>query len=306
MKEVNHSRLRYFHEVLAHGTIRGAADALNTVPSVITRQIALLEEELGFPLFERHARGMLPTAGAIHLLDYWKACRAHHERLVEKLDQEKSLESGSVSLAVGEGVIDSLTTQVLAPFSRKHPGISFELNALPMSELLDAILQDKAHIAIAYNPPAEPDLQFVASALAPAKLLVRSQHPLALLAQPLGLRDIVQFPLALMPPTYGLGRLVESLEYAEHMRLEPVLRSNSIAACRQFVRSTDAVSFVGTGLASPGGERDGGLVECDIDHPLCRDAQLRLVVRKGRVLPHAAARMLEEINGGFPMFRGAA
>jgi DNA-binding transcriptional LysR family regulator len=63
-----HAGMRYFASVARYGSIRKAAEELHIVQSALSRQIHKLEQDLGVPLFERHARGVqLTSAGEIFL-----------------------------------------------------------------------------------------------------------------------------------------------------------------------------------------------------------------------------------------------
>lgn len=304
MRDINQKRLRYFREVLVHRSIRGAADALNTAPSVITRQVSLLEDELGVLLFERQARGMVPTDAASHVLDFWRSCQAHLERLDEQLKSLDTFDSGTVRIVASEGFIDGALTHVVAPFCAAHPKVSVQIDALPVNELVSAVAEDDAHIGIAYNPKAEKDLQFSASVAAPLKVLVRAGHPLAKTQGQLTLRQLAEYPLGLMPPNYGVGQLVEALSYAEHFSLQPSFQSNSVAALKTFVASTDGVTFIGAGIALASEIKTGTLKALDLAHPFSRKGKVRLIVRRGRPLSGAAAFILEDLRAKFEIFRG--
>jgi DNA-binding transcriptional LysR family regulator len=209
-----------------------------------------------------------------------------------------------VRIVASEGFVDGLLEQIVAPFCAAHPGLSVVLDALPVSDLVGALLEDAAHIGVAYNAPSDTRLEIVASAAAPAKVLVRKGHPLTRVAGPLRLRQILQYPLGLMPPGYGVGRLVELLEYAEHVKLRPSFTSNSVAGLKRFVRATDGVTLIGAGLAAAPEIKAGQLVALDLAHPLCRSAKVTLLARQGRPLSAAASRLRADIHGKFSVFNG--
>src|SRR5262245_54531678 len=101
-KSVIASSYRYFGAVAEAGSIRGASRSLGIAPSAVSRQIALLEDEMGAKLFERNGRSLkLSAAGEllVHgLLDIDRA----HENILANLDALRGLRSGKVRIATVE------------------------------------------------------------------------------------------------------------------------------------------------------------------------------------------------------------
>ncbi len=58
---IDWDKLRTFHAAAETGSLTAAAEKVGLSQSAVSRQIAALEDDLGVPLFHRHARGLILT-----------------------------------------------------------------------------------------------------------------------------------------------------------------------------------------------------------------------------------------------------
>ncbi|WP_442838759.1 LysR family transcriptional regulator [Acinetobacter baumannii] len=294
MHDLNQRRMRYFFEVWRNKSIRGAAEVLNTAPSVITRQIKLLEEEVGARLFDRKSRGVEPTEAALLLLEYWHGCKTQQENFEEKLRSLKGLEDGNIRIALSEGFIDIFHNKVLGNFSQKYPGIKIFLDILPANSVISEVAKGKAHLGIVYNPSYRDDVSYIASCKQPIKLLLKPDHPLTTLSEPLSLNDIVKFPIAIMPNDYGIGQALNLVFGLENIILNPTLTTNSLSALRHYVLNTNGVTFIGE-FSAFSDIISGKLTTLSIDNNILNNIHGRLIVKKLSTISPSAQELINWI-----------
>ncbi|AOK32486.1 LysR family transcriptional regulator [Burkholderia singularis] len=298
--QVNLSRLRYFQAILEHGSIRSAAERLNTAPSVVSRQLHLLESEIGTPLFDRRHHGMIATEAADLLLEYAHTYRIGLEQFHESLHGELR---GRIEIALTIGYVESLMDSVVADFLNRHPHVSIELNVRTANGVVDDVVRKRAHIGLTYNPSLPPGIRECLSVSHPTFLAVAPDHPLTRHNGPLEMRDAVRYPLAMMPaPHFGVGQIVYTVAHAENIPLAPRFVTNSPAALRRFVRSGDGVAFL-THLLIADDLDEGKIIALRMRNPLFNSPCGKVIVHGERPLPRAAAEILTHIQRDLPSFK---
>ncbi|MBR8293067.1 LysR family transcriptional regulator [Burkholderia cenocepacia] len=295
------SRIVYFYEAVRCGTIRAAADWLDVAPSAVSRQIGLLEKELDATLVERHARGVTPTEAGRCVIEYFREQLAHRDDLISRLQELRGLKTGQVSLVLGEGFVSDLLAGPMQQFCRQFPGIRVNLDVGSTNDVIRKISNDEGEIGLVYNPPSEPKLVSRASKRQPMMAIVGPDFPRRS-HKVLTVQQLATYPLAATHPSYGTRQMMEAVEYAERVRLAPIITTNSFAILKEFVKSGLGVAVM-PAFAVTAELQARELFAVDIAHPILENAEAHMVTRVGRKLSVAANKMLQMMTGQMRAFR---
>lgn len=297
------SRARYLYEAVRGGSVRHAAEQLGIVPSAVSRQIALLEAELGCPLLERHRSGVVPTAAGQLLLDYYRQQQSHQHDMLAKLAALRGLDSGSVRVVSGEGFVQELIAGPVRQFRAQHPGVALSIEVYGTNDIMRRVREDTAEIGLVYYAPADPLITIQATAHQPMHAIVAPHHPLARSPRT-ALAQLSQWPIALLQGVYGIRQLVEYAEQTDQIQLQPALTSNLISVLLHFIGNGEGVTLlppcaVSTELAQ------GTLCAVPVDNPAFAHAHMQLITRKDRQLSPAAQQFLAACVAGMQGFQPA-
>jgi DNA-binding transcriptional LysR family regulator len=194
--------LRTFLVVHQTGGFSSAAETLGRSQPAISRRIALLEDELRVPLFERAASGVTLTSAGRALLP-------HAERVLSALGDAagaiagvRSGTAGPVSLAAVGTLAGPTLTPILQRFAAEHPGVELSIRTATSAEVSDLVRRGEASVGLRYLTDPSGDLECRQIGAEQMRVVCPPDHPrigrpLASLAE---LRDEMWFAF---PNTYA-------------------------------------------------------------------------------------------------------
>ncbi len=244
-------RLCYLSVAIEAKSIRGAADKLNIEPSVVSRQIQILERELDTVLLDRHGRGVRPTEAARLVLDFYRRRVTNEEIMLSQLGELKGLQRGDVHIATSEGFIEAVIETVLNDFCLKYPNVRITLNSVPASSIVRLVGEERLNIGLAFAPPPNNTVQVYARKRHPLYVIARHDHPLASREVIPNLRSLLNYSFCLVPEEFGIGKLTKMAEHNTQVSLTRMMVTNSLEALRHFVSSGLGLTLLPKILVAP-------------------------------------------------------
>lgn len=146
---------RTFLAVLEEESLSGAARVLGLTQPTVSRHVDALEAAIGYELFVRTQRGLIPTEAALELKPYAESLAATSAALLRAASGHRNAVKGTVRISASEVVGVEILPPILTGLRQQHPELVIEL---ALTNTVENLLRRDADIAVRMVEPEQEAL----------------------------------------------------------------------------------------------------------------------------------------------------
>lgn len=224
-------QLRAFLTVAETGNVTRAAEMLSLVQPAVSRQLRLLEEDVGAELFDRERHGMALTEAGRTLIGYARRAMLELDRARAEIDGSVKGIGGLVTLGLLPSTCDLLAGPLVSAVAETYPGIRMRIAmgyAGTLARWLDAGEVDAALLYGAERSPGIQTRPLIEEALwvfGPPSAKLRREWPVPL-------ASLAGKPLILPSPPHGIRTLVDHACAVSRVELSIAAETNAMSVQR--------------------------------------------------------------------------
>ena len=199
-------QLKYLLAIVDNGlNITAAADRLYTSQPGVSKQLKLLEEELGMQLFTRKGKSLhgITDAGT-QIIERARLIMQEVDNIRSVASDYYQEEQGSLAIATTHTQARYVLPDVIREFRSRYAKVSLNLHQGTSEQIADMVAANEIDFAIATGSRRLfSSLLLVPSYHWDRKIIVPKGHPLTRLERKLTLHDLAEFPLVTYVFSFG-------------------------------------------------------------------------------------------------------
>lgn len=230
-------QLRALLMVAETGNVTRAAQRLNLVQPAVSRQLRLLEEDMGTELFERGRRGQHGielTAAGKAMAEYARRILNEVARAKAEISPTQAAVRGIVSIGLLTSTSDLLATDLVAATAQRYPEIRLRISVGYAGHLLEWLEQGDVDMALLYDQKETAALQ-VKSLLDEGLWVVGPSSAGLHGKKPVALRHVVDQPFILQSAPQGLRALLEQAAASLGLAFRIAAETNALTVQKALV-----------------------------------------------------------------------
>ena len=236
-------QLEIIRAIADTGSFTAAGEKLHVSQSAISRQILLLEEELGEPVFHRIGRRIRITPAGESLLQLSNRVFQDLAETVSAISDKRESLSGTMRLVGGMTVCLYVFPVLLAEVRRSHPNLDLKITVGSAERSIAMLRSGAGDLGLITLPVEASDLVSVPVLREELLLITYPAHPLAKKRQ-ITPADLTRQPFILFETGSITRRIVDEFFMRERIEAEIIMETENVEIIKAMVRHGLGISII--------------------------------------------------------------
>ena len=157
--QINMRQIEAFRGVMISGSVVGAAKLMSVTQPGVSRTIGLLELRLGYALFERRGRRLVPTPEAEALYREIDQIYSSLERISQVAQDIRFQRAGALRVATLPALAQWLVPRGITRFLSTRPNVTVFVQSLPSRQIAEMVSTRQFDVGVVELPLSRPAIE---------------------------------------------------------------------------------------------------------------------------------------------------
>ena len=259
-------QLKYLLAIADNGlNITAAAERLYTSQPGVSKQLKLLEEELGLQLFTRKGKSLdAITPAGQQVIDRARTIMRETESIRRLAQDYAAGKEDALSIAATHTQARYVLPEIIDEFHRRCPGVKLNLRQGTSDEIADMVAAKEVDLVVATGSDGLFDnLLLVPGYSWDRSIVVPKEHALGKLDRKLTLKDLAGYPLVTYVFSFGGHSSLKRAFANQNLEADVVFTARDADVIKTYVRMGLGVGIVASMTADCSNEKDLTILDAE-------------------------------------------